>query len=52
MSSRSRERITICLKDYVLYEVDKRRGLVSRSAYINDLLEQALGLKHDRALVS
>jgi Arc/MetJ family transcription regulator len=50
MSSRPKKRITICLTDYVLYEVDRRRGLIPRSAYINDLLEQALGLKHDKAL--
>jgi metal-responsive CopG/Arc/MetJ family transcriptional regulator len=48
---KEREKVTISLKTYVLKEIDYKRGLVPRSTYINDLLEQALGLKHDKALV-
>jgi len=45
-----KERVTICIDRSLLKEIDKRRGLASRSAYIESILEKALEMKLDKAI--
>ena len=47
-----KDRITITIDRQLLKKIDEKRGLINRSLYIEDILDRALRLKFDKAVVS
>jgi len=46
-----KRKITISIDEYLLEEIDRKRGLVSRSRFIESILEKALRMSLDKAIV-
>jgi len=40
--------ITLALNKKLVEEIDKKRGLVKRSTFVENLLKKSLGVKDDR----
>jgi len=51
MNGMTKERITISIDPALLERIDRERGLVPRSTYIESILAEALGMRRKGAIV-